>query len=177
MRINNDNNNNDISHHNNNNNNNETQLLLMLAEAIAEGFPPHSGLVRINNNNNKNNNKNKTEEWGHLVTLDAGRGDSGGVSPPFWNNNNNDNNNNNNKGLLSLLAEVISEGFPHHSDNNNTGWSKETVDCKISLTEPKKSKTAQTQWSLETPYREVLALWCPICLRCKSFHCFRVVRI
>jgi len=58
---------------------------------------------------------------------------------------------------------------------NATGWSKETVDCNISLTEPKKSKTAQTQWFLETLYWEVLVFWCPICLRCKLFFRFRVV--
>ena len=49
-----------------------------------------------------------------------------------------------------------------------TGWSKETVDCNISLTEPKKSKTAQTL------YWEVLVFWYPICLRCKLFFRFRV---
>ena len=56
-----------------------------------------------------------------------------------------------------------------------TGWSKETVTCNISLTEPKKSKTTQTQWFLETLYWEVLVFWCPICLRCKLFFGFRVV--
>ena len=58
---------------------------------------------------------------------------------------------------------------------SDTPWSKETVTCNISLTEPKKIKTAQTQWFLETLYWMVLVFWYPRCLRCKLFFRFWVV--
>ena len=40
-----------------------------------------------------------------------------------------------------------------------TGWSKETVDCNFLLTDPKLSKSAITQWFLESLNREVLVFW------------------
>ena len=60
-------------------------------------------------------------------------------------------------------------------NKHDTPWSKETVTCNISLAEPKKIKTAQTQWFLETLYWVVLVFWYPRCLRCKLFFRFRVV--
>ena len=51
----------------------------------------------------------------------------------------------------------------------NTGWSKETVDCKSRLTDPKISKSVITQWILESLYREVLVFWCFKGVRCVEF--------
>ena len=53
--------------------------------------------------------------------------------------------------------------IPHHI----TGWSKETVDCKFLLTDPKFSKSVITRWFLESLYGEVLVFWCLMCLRCQ----------
>ena len=50
-----------------------------------------------------------------------------------------------------------------------TGWSKETVDCNFSLTDPKFLKSAITQWFLESLYREVLVFWCFKSVRCVEF--------
>ena len=50
-----------------------------------------------------------------------------------------------------------------------TGWSKETVDCKFLLTDPKFSKSVITQWFLESLYREVLVFWCFKSVRCVEF--------
>ena len=41
-----------------------------------------------------------------------------------------------------------------------TGWSKETVYCNIFQTDLKISKSAITQWFLETLYHLVLVFWC-----------------
>ena len=41
-----------------------------------------------------------------------------------------------------------------------TGWSLKTVDCNFLLTDPKISKSAITQWFLESSFREVLVFWC-----------------
>ena len=40
------------------------------------------------------------------------------------------------------------------------GWSLKTVDCNFLLTDPKISKSAITQWFLESSFREVLVFWC-----------------
>ena len=48
----------------------------------------------------------------------------------------------------------------------STGWSLKTVDCNIFLTSPKISKSAKTQWLLESSYREVLVFWCFKTVRC-----------
>ena len=50
-----------------------------------------------------------------------------------------------------------------------TGWSKETVDYKFLLTDPKISKSVITQWFLESLYREVLVFWCFKSVRCVEF--------
>ena len=51
----------------------------------------------------------------------------------------------------------------------NTGWSKETVDCKFLLTDPKFPKSVITQWFLKSLYREVLVFWCFKSVRCVEF--------
>ena len=51
----------------------------------------------------------------------------------------------------------------------NTGWSKETVDCKFLLTNPKIPKSVITQWFLKSLYREVLVFWCFKSVRCVEF--------
>ena len=50
-----------------------------------------------------------------------------------------------------------------------TGWSKETVDCNLFLTDPIFLKSAITQWFLESLYREVLVFWCFKSVRCVEF--------
>ena len=52
---------------------------------------------------------------------------------------------------------------------DNTGWSKETVDCKFLLTDPKFSKSVITRWFLESLYREVLVFCCFKNARCVEF--------
>ena len=47
-----------------------------------------------------------------------------------------------------------------------TGWSLKTVDCNFLQTDPKISKSAKTQWFLESSYREVLVFWCFKTVRC-----------
>ena len=44
--------------------------------------------------------------------------------------------------------------------STSTGWSLKTVDCNFLLTDPKISKSAITQWFLESSFREVLVFWC-----------------
>ena len=57
--------------------------------------------------------------------------------------------------------------------DDDTGWSKETVDCNISLTEAKPIESALTQLFLESLYWEILVFQCLICLRCKLLFHFR----
>ena len=52
---------------------------------------------------------------------------------------------------------------------SDTGWSKETVDCKFLLTDQNFSKSVITQWFLESLYREVLVFWCFTGVRCVEF--------
>ena len=44
--------------------------------------------------------------------------------------------------------------------NNNTGWSKKTVNCNFIVTGVKFTKYGKTQLFLEMVYREVLIFWC-----------------
>ena len=50
-----------------------------------------------------------------------------------------------------------------------TGWSKETVDCNLFLTDPNFLKSAITQWFLESLYREVLVFGYFKSVRCMEF--------
>jgi len=50
-----------------------------------------------------------------------------------------------------------------------TGWSLKTVNCNFFLTDPKISRSAITQWFLESLYREVLVFWCFKIVRCGNF--------
>ena len=52
---------------------------------------------------------------------------------------------------------------------NDTGWSKETVDCNFFLTDPNFLKSAITQWFLESLYREVLVFGYFKSVRCMEF--------
>ena len=52
---------------------------------------------------------------------------------------------------------------------NSTGWSLKTVNCNFFLTDPKISRSAITQWFLESLYREVLVFWCFKIVRCVNF--------
>ena len=54
-------------------------------------------------------------------------------------------------------------------DVDATVWSKETVDYKFLLTDPKISKSVLTQWFSESLYREVWVFWCFKSVRCVEF--------
>ena len=68
-------------------------------------------------------------------------------------------------GHLSLLQNITTEVLVHI----DTGWSKETVDCKFLLTDPRLPKSVITQWFLESLYREVLVFWHFKNARCVEF--------
>ena len=56
-----------------------------------------------------------------------------------------------------------------HIVNIYTGWSKETVTSNLFLTGPEISKSAITQWFLQSLYREILVFWCFKIIRCVNF--------
>ena len=66
----------------------------------------------------------------------------------------------------SQLTEALPSGCLLKPNYVLTGWSKETVDCKFLLTDPKFPKSVLTQWFLESLYREVLVFWCFKSVRC-----------
>ena len=68
--------------------------------------------------------------------------------------------------IIIIIRFVIENKF---KSLYNTGWSKETVDCNLFLTDPNFLKSAITQWFLESLYREVLVFWCFKSVRCVEF--------
>ena len=67
---------------------------------------------------------------------------------------------------LNPIECVYRFGFLSKRIMVNTGWSLKTVDCNFLLTDPKISKSAITQWFLESSFREVLVFWCFKTVRC-----------
>ena len=72
--------------------------------------------------------------------------------------------------FTSISSVEMMKGIPDLClKYDHTGWSLKTVDCNVFLTDPKISKSAITQWYLESLYREVLVFWCFKIVRCVNF--------
>ena len=67
---------------------------------------------------------------------------------------------------MTRISDLLKVAASLYWNSASTGWSLKTVDCNIFLTSPKISKSAKTQWFLESSYREVLVFWCFKTVRC-----------
>ena len=76
-------------------------------------------------------------------------------------------------GFYAVTEAIQVKG--HWSQNIGTGWSRETVNCNISLTDLKNIKIGITQSFLERVHREVLIFLCLIMARWQKVTPFRAL--